>query len=530
MELFWADGLAQEVLERKSYRYVDKTIEKPKVYTVKTSASLSGVLHVGRLSDSIRSESVYKALAGSANSKLIWVAEDMDPLRSVPKGVPKSFAKYIGMPVTDVPDPEGCHDSYAEHFKSEYFEVFHDFVGSSLTKYSMRDEYRKGSFKSHIKKLIESSDLAREIQNKYRRNPLPKNWSPWTPICENCGKIITTVVTGYDNGIVSYHCKDYSFDKYKADGCGHRGENDPLKDDGKLMWKGEWATQWAHWGVVAEGAGKEYQVPGSAWWVNAEICERVLGFPMPVPIFYEYLLIDGAKMSASVGNVVYPRQWKEIARPELLRFIYNKRLMKTRTFSWTDLPTIREDYNRHERIFYNKEKPRNEKDGAHAKRLYELSQLKVSRKMPLQLPFRLCTMVVQIFGVDVDKALEVLKKTGHVEGKVNRDEVRVFLARVKKWADAYAPESYRITMQPCAKGLGKKEKGYLLGFAGGLRGTEGVKELCRSLMEKEGIPSKEFFANVYMLLFGKDHGPRLAEFVEVYGRNRVADAIEDALK
>ena len=68
----------------------------------------------------------------------------------------------------------------------------------------------------------------------------------------------------------------------------------------------------------------------SAWWVNAEICEKVLDFPMPVPIFYEYLIIDNQKMSASVGNVVYPRDWLEIARPELLRYFYNKRLMKTR--------------------------------------------------------------------------------------------------------------------------------------------------------------------------------------------------------
>jgi lysyl-tRNA synthetase class 1 len=201
MDLFWADGLAKEVTNRKKYKYLDKKVLKPKTYTVKTSASLSGVLHIGRLSDSIRGESVYKSLSESVNSKLIWVAEDMDPLRKVPEGVPKSFVKHIGMPVTDIPDPDGCHENYADHHKAEYFKVFHDFVGSKLKKYSMREEYKKGEFKPYIKKLMEKSDLVRKIQNKYRRNPLPSKWTPWTPICESCGKIITTVVTGEDGGV-----------------------------------------------------------------------------------------------------------------------------------------------------------------------------------------------------------------------------------------------------------------------------------------------------------------------------------------
>jgi lysyl-tRNA synthetase class 1 len=118
MELFWADALAKEITERKRYRYIKKAIKHPEQHTVKTSASLSGVLHIGRLSDSIRGESVHKALSDSVKSRFIWVAEDMDPLRSIPEGVPKSFIKYIGMPVTDVPDPDGCHSSYAEHHKA----------------------------------------------------------------------------------------------------------------------------------------------------------------------------------------------------------------------------------------------------------------------------------------------------------------------------------------------------------------------------------------------------------------------------
>ena len=122
--LFWADQIAQEIINREKFRYLDLPMKKFDVYTVKTSASLSGVLHIGRLSDTIRSSSVYEALKDAGvKAKLIWVAEDMDPLRKVPEGVPKEYEKYLGMAVTDIPDPKGCHNSYAEHHVSEYFKV-----------------------------------------------------------------------------------------------------------------------------------------------------------------------------------------------------------------------------------------------------------------------------------------------------------------------------------------------------------------------------------------------------------------------
>jgi lysyl-tRNA synthetase class I len=42
-----------------------------------------------------------------------------------------------------------------------------------------------------------------KILNKYRSEPLEAGWSPWTPICDNCGKIITPRVTEFDGRIVN---------------------------------------------------------------------------------------------------------------------------------------------------------------------------------------------------------------------------------------------------------------------------------------------------------------------------------------
>jgi len=537
MQHFWSDNLAREIKERKSYRYMDKEIPKLKEYTIKTSASLSGVLHIGRLSDTIRSESVHLSLRDlGLKSRFIWVAEDMDPLRGVPKGVPKNYKKYVGLPVTDVPDPWGCHKSYAQHFLADYFKVVSRFVKSRMKKYSMREEYKKGSFKPYIKSLLENMPIVLEIQNKYRKEKLTGEWSPWKPICKNCGKIITTRVTDIQDGVVTYLCEDYNFAKFKAKGCGYKGTNDPMKGEGKLLWKSEWASQWALWKVVAEGAGKEYQVPGSAFWVNSEICEKVLDFPAPVPIFYEHLLIDGVKMSASLGNVIYPKDWVEVAEPDILRYFYNKRLMKTRSFSWTELPNLYDDFDLSERVYFKKEKIGKHED-KQFKRLYEISRSKLPKRLPPQVPYSFAAVVSQIYPTWKTR-LKALKETGQIKGRLSSNESKYLKQRLehsKMWVTKYAPEEQRFELVEKPKvQLVEKTRQAVMDLAELLKKKKlSEKELYNSfyeICEQRGVQTKVFFSSVYKILINKPFGPRLAPFILAIGKNKVVKLLEKATR
>ena len=99
--LFWADQIARKIIERKKFFFTEEKTPKLKNWAVKSSSSLSGVLHIGRLSDLIRSEAVFRALKEQGfPSEFIYVTEDMDPLRKIPKGVPSNFEKYIGARLT----------------------------------------------------------------------------------------------------------------------------------------------------------------------------------------------------------------------------------------------------------------------------------------------------------------------------------------------------------------------------------------------------------------------------------------------
>src|SRR3989338_2091429 len=529
-DLFWADQLAGQILTREKFHYLDKKIPKFDGYIVKTSASLSGVLHIGRLSDTIRGETVYRALKDAeAKTRLIWVAEDMDPLRKIPKNVPQEFEKFIGMPVTDVPDPDGSFKSYADRFKAEYFEVIDEFVTTKMEKFSMREEYKKGSFSKYIKKLLENAEEARKIQNKYRTNKLSKGFSPWKPICDNCGKIVTTVVKEYSDGIVKYRCNDYEFEESTAKGCGHKGENDPLKGNGKLLWKSEWAAQWAYWKIVAEGAGKEYQVPNSAWWINAEITENILNFPMPQPIFYEHIMIDGEKMSASLGNVVYPKDWLEVAPVDLLRFFYNKRLTKTRSFSCKDLPRLYDDFDNHANVYFGKIKLDNEKEEQHMKRLFEIS----SGKEMVPITFSHASIIAQILHSE-EYAIERLEKTGHYSKK-DHDAIFKRINYAKSWLDKYAPEDAKFEVQeeiPKGLKLDAREKEALHMLAKSLDKKEWNEktlfEEFYNICGKTGAKNTDFFRASYNVLLNKDRGPKLAHLILTIGKEKASELFEKA--
>lgn len=540
-EMFWSDQIARRVFERDRYRYIDRQIVKPEKFVVKTSASLSGVLHIGRLSDTVRGESVVKSLKDMGkNVEFIWVAEDMDPLRKIPKCVPSLFEKYLGMPVTDIPDPWGCHKTYSEHHFEKYLKVLFDFTHEKMTMYSMREEYRKGTFRESIRILLENSKKMVDIQNKYRENKLPDTWSPWTPICKNCGKIITPKVTGFDGKKITYECQDYEFEKTTAKGCGYKGEADPLHDDGKLMWKGEWASQWKIWNVCSEGAGKEYQVPGSAFWINCEICETILDYPAPEPIFYEHITIDGEKMSASKGNIVYPNDWITVAEPEVLRFFYNKKLMKTRSFSWKDLPRLYDDYDNHMKVFFGIEKPENEKEARQMKRLFEISQIRIPGQMPKLIPYDFAALISQLCPPEegMAKAVALLKSSGHLKGDMDETDISSLKTRLglaRNWSEKYADESTKIsvkdvvTMDTRDKLTESQIKALKL-LSKSMDSCETEESLYGKFFEisrNENISTKEFFKAAYQVLIGKDQGPRLAPFIFAIGKERVRNLLEE---
>lgn len=575
---FWADQIAQSLIERKYYNYIDKEIPKITIQAVKSSTSISGVPHVGNASDVFRAEAVVKALKDLGEKvKFFWVAEDSDPLRKVPSGIPPEFKEYLGKPVSDLPCPDdNCNcNNFSDHFVNLFIDSLRDNFGVKLEVYSTTKFYRSGKFYNEIKAALEKVEELREIMNKYRETPVRENWIPWEPICENCGKIITTRMKNIEGDMVSYKCEDYPMKHITIEGCGYEGESDIKKGLGKLGWKTEWAAEWHLWQVTFEPFGKEHgvncphEIPhegigpvgAGSFWVAGTISEYIFDWPEPCPTKvtnaiqpYEYILIGKEKMSSSKGNTIATWNWPKLAPPEVLKlFFLRKPGSQTNIMTSTKIDNkykLIDDYNEIPKLIYDFENLTKiyyglEEDARieFSKRLYELIQVKeIPEQIPYFLPFRFANDISQLETIlSSEQMFEKSKKTMFKTYGKDIDEnqlesiINQTLSQAKYWINNYAPDKVKFDFSE-NKLAELKEK-----FTEAQKSVlEQTIQLLQSKIEwdeqelqnelfnigKSLENPKKMFETLYLVLIGRKSGPRLAPFLLLLDKNWIIERIQ----
>jgi lysyl-tRNA synthetase class 1 len=171
----------------------------------------SGLPHIGTFAEVARTtfvKNAFEHLTGRQGEIYVY-CDDMDGLRKVPGNVPESemLAENLGKPICRIPDPFGCCDSYSGHMINKLVE-FLDTYGFVFTLKKSSEEYAKGTFNETLHKLMEKTDGVKNIILPTLKEETRKNWSPFFPVCENCGSINATQVTGYfpEEDMVAYEC------------------------------------------------------------------------------------------------------------------------------------------------------------------------------------------------------------------------------------------------------------------------------------------------------------------------------------
>ena len=239
----WIDKLASELIERE--KKLGRSLD---MLRVESGLGASGIPHIGSLGDAVRAYGVKLALENLGyKSELIAYSDDLDGLRKVPEGM-KEFGleEHIAKPVSLIPDPYGCHDSYGMHMSSILLDGL-DKVGVKYEFRRAKDTYEKGLLKDHIHIILQNSakigDGISELvgQAKYQK------YLPYFPVCAECNRLYTAEATEYiiSEKKVKYKCHDTEIGSKMVKGCGHEGESDITKDLGKLAWKVEFAARWS---------------------------------------------------------------------------------------------------------------------------------------------------------------------------------------------------------------------------------------------------------------------------------------------
>ena len=510
--MFWADKIAADLA---------KTGKPQLVNDAKTP---SGRVHVGALRGVIIHDLVFQTLKDQKSDvRYTYIIDDLDPMDSLPVYLPKEkYEKYMGVPLKNIPAPQG-DSSYAEYYVSEFIDVFNT-LGVSPQILWTAQLYKEGKLDKQIKQALEAAEKIQEIYEKVSGSRRPRDFIPFQPICENCGKIGTTVANKWDGEFVYYECSPNKVDW--AVGCGHKGKVSPFGGSGKMPFRVEWPAKWAALGVTVEGAGKDHTSKGGTRDTANAIAREIFGYEPPHNIPYEHFLLSGKKMSSSRGVGVSAKETAEILPPEVLRFL----MIRPRPEQHIDFnPELEHTI---PKLFDDFDFARNS-EGPDLKRVYELSLVNLEAKKYFVPKFRDLVNIVQMPNINLESWAK--KHKGSTLSKEDKQALEERVKYVKIYLDRFAPEAVKFTIKENlpseAKVLNSQQKKLLLGIMDLMQEATDPEKFQNDIYQagKEiGLSSLNTFQAIYRVLLGKTSGPKAAWLILSLDKDFVIKRFKEA--
>ena len=407
---------------------------------INDSKTPSGRVHVGAMRGVLIHDAIFRTLREKGiEARYLFGVDDYDPLDEIPAGKGEHFEKYLGQPLCNVPPPDNSSATdMAEHYISEFFDIFEE-LGVKVEKYRMRDVYQSGRFNQAIDTILQNAATVRRVYKEVSNSDRPPTWYPFQTVCENCGRIGTTEVFDYSDGLVRYRCRP---DMVKwARGCGHEGRVSPFDGKGKLPWKLEWVAKWVTFPVTVEGAGKDHSTKGGSRDVSAACLRAIFQKEPPLNVPDEFFLVGGAKMSSSRGVGAAARNIADLLPPEVLRFL----MIRTKPNSPVNFDVKEEGivklYNEFDRY---QERATTGKANADEACVYRISELSPEGAY-FNANFQVVSALVQMPHLDVIE--QITRRKGAPLNEIERRHLDQRIASAKVWVENYATEEEKTRLQ-----------------------------------------------------------------------------------
>ncbi|MDR3151287.1 MAG: lysine--tRNA ligase [Holosporaceae bacterium] len=503
--------------EAKKLRLRSEAIQKKGFALLETGYGPSGLPHIGTFGEVARTSFVkhaFQCLTG-LEAKIYAFSDDRDGLRKVPDNIPNKdmVAKYLGYPLTAVPDPFGCHASFGEHNNHKLMN-FLDSFGFEYEFQSSTDWYKSGRFNDVLLKVLHHHEEILEVMLASLREERAATYSPFLPISPKTGRVLQVAIEKYDKnaGTILFRDEDGTLTEL------------PVTDGHcKMQWKVDWAARWVALDVDYEMAGKDLI---DSVTLSSKIC-KILGGTPPAGFNYELFLDeDGKKISKSKGNGVSVDEWLRYAPHESLANYMFASPRSAKKLYFGVIPKQVDDYLSHLR---NYDLQDNEK--------------------------RVDNPVWHVHGgtppkVDGDISFSLLLNLVSV---CNTDSPEVLWGFIKKYYSSATPES-----DPFLDKLVRHSINYYQDFVKNKKVYSAPNDLERSaledlLSELEKFPPekdataiqnvvfevgkrhpnigtlRQWFMVLYRHLFAQEEGPRLGTFMALYGIDNSRKLIQDAL-
>ena len=184
----------------------------------------------------------------------------MDGLRKVPDNVPNQemLRRYLGVvgkdgiehggqPLTTVPDPFGCHESFGHHNNAE-LRGFLDRFGFDYEFQSSTDWYRSGRFDAALRTALGRYDEIMAVMLPTLGEERRRTYCPFLPVSPKTGRVLQApaVEVRPASGTIVFRDEDGGLFETPVTG-GHC----------KLQWKVDWGMRWYALDVDYEMSGKD---------------------------------------------------------------------------------------------------------------------------------------------------------------------------------------------------------------------------------------------------------------------------------
>jgi len=531
----WVDSVTHAIAQWK----IEQNIELLHVDDMKTP---SGRVHTGALRGVMIHDVVAQVLREEfPEIESTYVFNDMDPMDSLPGYLDESiYAQYMGVPLYKIPTPSleksGVDFSnssesdkkryseiknFAEFYAQDFIDAFR-VLGCSQEIVWSHVLYESGKMDKVIEHVLNHVEDFKKIYKEVADYQLPDKWYPFQVICPECGKVGSTLTTGWDGKEVSFECLP---DKVEwAKGCGYTGKISPFGGTGKFLWKVDWPAHWQVLGVNIEGAGKDHTTAGGSRDMANAIVEKIFKTTAPFDIPYEWILIRGTKMSSSKGIGTSAREFVELFPPEIGRFLFiNRHYNQVIDFDPQSMaiPDLFDECDQAAKIFWKQDE-----GDERAARSFELSYT-ADIPAPHYLPrFRDLAIWMQYPEINVVEKFAELK--GEILTKTEHEELSKRMRYAHVWLKRYAPEEFQFTpktkLPEKSKELSEEQKMFLKSAVELVDSKDWVTnelELQTALFElaKQTVGPKKAFSAIYIAFLGKTHGPRAAWFLLSIDKN-----------
>jgi lysyl-tRNA synthetase class 1 len=528
--LYWADELAARV-------------SGPQV--VNDSKTPSGTVHVGSLRGPVILDVIARALRkAGVPTTMLYGIDDLDPMDAQALLTQDAVERSMGMPLAHVPDPAGDgHPSYARHFAQVFIDTFAGLGIHPDRYYWMSEVYASGEMDRYIRAALDRAAVVREIYERVANVRHPAEWHPLAVICENCGRIGTTIVTGWDGERVSYECRP---DLVRwATGCGNSGRVAPFGGRAKLPFNVDWAAKWSLFGVTIEPCGKDLATAGGARDRADAVAREVFERKPPLRVDYEFLNIGGRKMSTSRGHGAAAHEIAEAVPPQQLRLLFLRsrpnHAIEFDPYGTDAIPRLFDESDRLAAAVAGREvKGELPSDPARlfADVLVDPSADPAAEAAAYRPPFAHLALLLQVPSVDVRAKVEAESGQPLTEPELAILEERVAAAR--RWLEAYAPERARMAVQRDAlpdavAELDPEDRRFLRELSNWAE-REGVKtgEEWQTLifnvarLRTPPLAPAAAFRAIYLAFLGRPSGPRAGWLLASLDQAFVLDRLDEA--